>query len=96
MQNANPTILNSADLPTRKPAVTPSKKPDLYDGTIFANTLSSPALQADPFVESPSESEVSDDDDNVLEEPIDEQEVYGWSPKSPKLGEMKLIYAAMT
>ena len=80
MQNANPTILNSADLPTRKPAAaTQRKKPDLYDGTIFADVLSSAALQADPFVESPSDSEISDEDYNVLEEPIDEQEVYGSS-----------------
>lgn len=80
IQNANPTILSTADLPTRKPAAaaaTQRNKPDLYDGTIFADTLSSLAVQDDPFLESPSESEASEDDDNLLEEPIDEQEVYG-------------------
>ncbi|KAL1960758.1 hypothetical protein VTO42DRAFT_6588 [Malbranchea cinnamomea] len=78
MQNSNPTILNAADLPTRKPAPRSSRrKSGLYEGTIFADSLSSTVLQSDPFADSPSESEISEDDgDNLLEEPIDEQEVY--------------------
>jgi hypothetical protein len=88
MENANPTILNAADLPTRKqsatttlPASKRSKKPDLYDGTIFANAITSAALFEDPLAaDSVSESDISEhDDEDLLEEPIDEQEIYGSS-----------------
>ncbi|GKZ27961.1 hypothetical protein AbraIFM66951_007157 [Aspergillus brasiliensis] len=71
MQNSNPTILNAADLPTR---LRPSRKSGTYGGGILATAL--PSL-ADPTDFSISESEESDEDDvDLLEEPIDEQEIY--------------------
>lgn len=83
MQNVNPTILNAADLPTRqrtKSAQHPGKNP--YGDTIFSSDLSQTLLK-DPFaIDSYSSSEPEsdvDDDENVLEEPIDEQEIFGVS-----------------
>lgn len=72
MQNSNPTILNAADLPTRlRPS---SCKAGTYGGGILASAL--PSL-ADPTNFSLSESEESDEDVDLMEEPIDEQEIYG-------------------
>ncbi|KAK2759074.1 hypothetical protein FQN54_003173 [Arachnomyces sp. PD_36] len=82
MENENPTILNDSDLPTRlRPAT--SKKTGDYDG-IFASALtSSSAHSTDPFSatagytsSAESESSDADDDDELMEEPIDEQEIY--------------------
>ena len=103
VDNLNPTILNAADLPTRKPAEegllgsgggsgnAATKKPDIYDGTIFAPSISSYAAALDdPFavaedvddpMRSASPSSEEDNEANVLEEPIDEQEIYGSSNK---------------
>lgn len=68
MQNSNPTILNAADLPTRlRPTVTRKSE---YGG-IFTSAL--PLTPVDFESDPPSDSE----DDNLLEEPIDEQEIYG-------------------
>lgn len=63
MQNSNPTILDVADLPTRS---RPTKKSTDYESGIFA-AVPNPA----DFLSSDSE------DDDLLEEPIDEQEIYG-------------------
>jgi hypothetical protein len=68
MQNSNPTILNSADLPTRlRPTATRKSE---YGG-IFTSAL--PLAPVD-FESAPSSDS---EDDNLLEEPIDEQEIYG-------------------
>lgn len=64
MQNSNPTILNVADLPTRS---RPTVKSGDYGNGIFA-AVPNPA----DFLSSDSEQE-----DDLLEEPIDEQEIYG-------------------
>jgi metal-sulfur cluster biosynthetic enzyme len=77
MQNSNPTILNTADLPTRlRPSV--SSKSSTYGSEFFASALPSLADGAlDPisdYSESPSDSE---SDGELMEEPIDEQEIYG-------------------
>ncbi|PGH13111.1 hypothetical protein AJ79_03818 [Helicocarpus griseus UAMH5409] len=82
MQNSNPTILSAADLPTRQQQSRHSaakKAESQYAGGIFAHELQpSSALLHDPFaggyLSSPSESE--SDDDDLMEEPIDEQEIY--------------------
>lgn len=68
MQNSNPTILNAADLPTRLRPTTTRKSE--YGG-IFTSAL--PLAPVD--FESPPSSD--SEDDNLLEEPIDEQEIYG-------------------
>ncbi|KAL2862169.1 hypothetical protein BJX68DRAFT_260963 [Aspergillus pseudodeflectus] len=76
MQNSNPTILNTADLPTRfRPSV--SSKSSTYGSEFFASALPSLADGAlDPisdYSQSPSDSE---SDGELMEEPIDEQEIY--------------------
>ncbi|KAL2794051.1 hypothetical protein BJX66DRAFT_207586 [Aspergillus keveii] len=76
MQNSNPTILNTADLPTRlRPSV--SSKSSTYGSEFFASALPSLTDGAlDPisdYSESPSDSE---SDGELMEEPIDEQEIY--------------------
>lgn len=84
MQNINPTILNASDLPKRQPLdkkPVSTRKPDLFDGTIFANSkFAGQSCEDDPFQtyleKSESESESLGDDDES-EEPIDEQEIYG-------------------
>ena len=68
VQNSNPTILNAADLPTRLRPTTTRKSE--YAG-IFTSAL--PLAPVDFESASSSDSE----DDNLLEEPIDEQEIYG-------------------
>jgi len=75
MQNSNPTILNAADLPTRRQPL-PARKTDPYDGAIFASAWSSNICLSEPsaggyFIPSESAS-----DDDLLEESIDEQEIY--------------------
>ena len=71
--NANPTIRNASDLPSRRPqdkALSSHKSPF----GLFASTVPASAYLPDPFSRSPlSDSERSDDDE---EEPIDEQEIY--------------------
>lgn len=74
MQNLNPTILNAADLPTRQRPK--SARGESYDGSIFGNAVS--ANLSDPFaVDIYSSGESENDDENLLEEPIDEQEIFG-------------------
>lgn len=65
MQNSNPTILNAADLPTRSRSA--EKKTGDYALGIFA-AVPKPT----DFLSSDSEG-----DEDLLEEPIDEQEIYG-------------------
>lgn len=71
VQNSNPTILNAADLPTRS---RPTKKSTNHETGIFA-AVPNPA----DFLSSDSE------DDDLLEEPIDEQEIFGMHLPNPHL-----------
>jgi metal-sulfur cluster biosynthetic enzyme len=68
IQNSNPTILNAADLPTR---LRPTATHKTEYGGIFTSAL--PLAPVD-FESAPSSDS---EDDNLLEEPIDEQEIYG-------------------
>ncbi|KAJ5779055.1 hypothetical protein N7457_006775 [Penicillium paradoxum] len=85
MQNSNPTILNAADLPTR---LRPATRKSEYGG-IFTSAL--PLTPVDWAISSDSE------DDNLLEEPIDEQEIYDLissisDPEHPiSLGELAVV-----
>ncbi|KAL4902485.1 hypothetical protein BDW74DRAFT_59428 [Aspergillus multicolor] len=73
MQNSNPTIINSADLPTRLRPIVPYKS-STYGSEFFSSVL--PSFAADTLSDySPSPSE-SESDDDSMEEPIDEQEIY--------------------
>ncbi|KAK2808337.1 hypothetical protein FQN49_008723, partial [Arthroderma sp. PD_2] len=84
MQNSNPTLLSAADLPSRRPA-TASSKPGALDGSIFdqswpaASPYSASALFTDPFaaatLDRPFSESESDEDGELMEEPIDEQEI---------------------
>lgn len=64
IQNSNPTILDAADLPTRL-------RPTAHKAGDYGLFTSAVPLPAD------FESASSDSDDDLLEEPIDEQEIYG-------------------
>ncbi|KAH8701152.1 hypothetical protein BGW36DRAFT_396061 [Talaromyces proteolyticus] len=76
MQNENPTILNAADLPTRQKTKSNQHLDHVFDGTIFSSNLSVSDLK-DPFAaEFYETSDTDSEDDNVLEEPIDEQEIF--------------------
>ncbi|KAJ5246964.1 MIP18 family protein [Penicillium chermesinum] len=83
MQNSNPTILNVADLPTRNRAAQKTRDsiPEIFAAT--------PDLV--DFLSSDSE------DDDLLEEPIDEQEIYDLikyisDPEHPiSLGELAVV-----
>ncbi|KAI7165141.1 hypothetical protein KC349_g113 [Hortaea werneckii] len=68
--NANPTIINPSDLPSRRRSAPTKKRPGVFDALApaypsLAEPLSSP--------EASSDSDASDDEDR---EEIDEQEVY--------------------
>lgn len=81
--NANPTILNPADLPTRRRQ---SPGPGSKDAGLafLAGTMSSFGDLQDPFgaAQSPPSSSGSDSEDDAAVEAIDEQEIYGmWEEK---------------
>ncbi|KAI4280767.1 MAG: hypothetical protein L6R38_004193 [Xanthoria sp. 2 TBL-2021] len=72
--NANPTIRSAADLPSRRREPTKKTKTQRPFG-LLSSTIPDSAYTPDPFnPSSPSESESSDNDEEV--EPIDEQEIY--------------------
>lgn len=75
--NANPTILNPADLPTRRRQ---SPGPGSKDAGLafLAGTMSSFGDLQDPFgaAQSPPSSSGSDSEDDAAVEAIDEQEIY--------------------
>ncbi|KAH8433610.1 iron-sulfur cluster assembly protein CIA2 [Aspergillus melleus] len=74
MQNSNPTILNSADLPTRLRPVVSHKPGAFKTGSVFATAL--PPDPIDLLSTSPPSSVESESDGDLMEEPIDEQEIY--------------------
>ena len=78
MQNANPTILNFSDLPTRKPA--PSARPRSCLTSLV------PPYAVDPFtspVHSGQDDHEEEDDDDRIVDRIDAQENYGSLPPPP-------------
>lgn len=73
--NANPTIRNASDLPSRRRQLssqTSSKSPL----GLFASTVPASAYLPDPFSPATSDPENSDSEDDSVD-PIDEQEIYG-------------------
>ncbi|KAG7132325.1 MIP18 family protein like [Verticillium longisporum] len=76
VDNANPTILTAAQLPTRQSKKNLTRKgPDnKYDGTILAKPdfLSRPFCDADDFLW----PDRDDANEEFTQEPIDEQEIY--------------------
>lgn len=71
--NANPTVLNASDLPSRRRESTVTRREDGGTG-LFDDLIPPYNYLSDPFgqVSTPSDSE---EDDSV--EAIDEQEIYG-------------------
>jgi len=75
LENANPTILNASDLPSRRRESVAKKRKDGGTG-LFDQLVPAYGYPYDPFAppSSSSSSESSQDDDAVEE--IDEQEIY--------------------
>lgn len=71
VKNANPTILNRSDLPTRKPASSSSTHRRRSPIESVA-----PTYPLDPFSTDDFSADEAEDDDDELE-PIDAQEIYG-------------------
>lgn len=71
--NANPTILNASDLPSRRSEAAVKRRDDGGTG-LFDSLIPRYSYLSDPFEEPLSASDSSDDD---AVEGIDEQEIYG-------------------
>ncbi|KAI1138201.1 FAM96B protein [Hypoxylon sp. FL0543] len=71
--NANPTILNAAELPTRQRKK--GRRVQRVPGTKLNGILRKPQYLSDPFY-NVSWSDDTESDDEFAAEPIDEQEVY--------------------
>ncbi|KAI5290438.1 hypothetical protein KEM52_000445 [Ascosphaera acerosa] len=69
IQNSNPTILSAAELPSRLRPVEQKNDISLLGATAFDTLL-------DAAADSSSGSGEDDEDDDLVEEPIDEQEIY--------------------
>lgn len=80
IENANPTIINVDELPTRrgKPKTLPNEK---EHGILSLLTPTpNPALQ----IYLDGEEPISGDEEELEEEPIDEMEIYGSPPEFPR------------
>ena len=75
--NANPTVRNTSDLPSRRRETSPHSSKQRTLG-LFSSTVPTSAYSPDPFTPSTSSDEENSDDDDIVE-PIDEQEIYGES-----------------
>lgn len=80
--NANPTIRNASDLPSRQRHTANHLPSTKAPRGLLTSTIPSSAYIPDPFSSSPSLSDDDDsdnDDDETADsvEPIDEQEIYG-------------------
>lgn len=74
--NANPTIRNASDLPTRRQRTSSQSSPKNALG-LFSSTIPSLPYLTDPFSAASGSSSDSDSEDHSSAEPIDEQEIYG-------------------
>lgn len=73
MDNANPTILNATDLPTRRRRSLASAA-TVKESTIYSLLEMKSSSLVDHYEE--SDPEIESEDDATIE-PIDEQEIYG-------------------
>ena len=76
--NANPTIRNASDLPSRRRQITAHQPSSNASLGLLTSTIPPSAYIPDPFSPSPSwsDGECPDEDADPVE-PIDEQEIYG-------------------
>lgn len=89
--NANPTIRNASDLPSRRRQGFTHQHSSKGSLGLLTSTIPPSAYIPDPFSPSPAspDQEIASEDDEVAE-PIDEQEIYGLHLRSSSL-RMKLI-----
>ncbi|KAG7005866.1 hypothetical protein G7Y79_00017g042480 [Physcia stellaris] len=78
--NANPTVRNTSDLPSRRRETSPHSSKQRTLG-LFSSTVPASAYSPDPFTPSTSSDEENSDDDDIVE-PIDEQEIYALTTAS--------------
>ncbi len=86
LQNANPTILSSAQLPSRRKQKQAADRrgPEFKYDAVLSSTLTGGLWGLSRTTSSwPSDEE--DDDDAFTEEPIDEQEIYGMFRLKPHI-----------
>jgi len=76
-ENANPLILNASDLPTRRRQALPDASTREVGLGLFPGTVAAPSAAInDPFESSPASASGSESEDEGVEEPIDEQEIF--------------------
>lgn len=76
--NANPTVRNASDLPSRRRQGVTHQSSTQGALGLLTSTIPPSAYISDPFSPSPAspdQESASEDDDSA--EPIDEQEIYG-------------------
>lgn len=79
--NANPTILNPSDLPSRRSDATAKRRDDGGTG-LFDNLIPRYNYLSDPFDDNVS---AGDSDSDDAREDIDEQEIYGRRARGPSM-----------
>jgi hypothetical protein len=78
--NANPTILTASQLPTRQQK-TQQAAQNSFDAELIGSIACRPSYLSGPFCDVPwLDSDESSSDDDLADEPIDEQEIYGKRP----------------
>ncbi|KAK6214155.1 hypothetical protein LQW54_004758 [Pestalotiopsis sp. IQ-011] len=74
--NANPTILTAADLPTRQRAKKASAVQSAFDSDLSAEITGLPSYLSGVISDVPWSDESDETEDDFTDEPIDEQEIY--------------------
>ncbi|KAI0170310.1 FAM96B protein [Pestalotiopsis sp. NC0098] len=74
--NANPTILTAADLPTRQRAKKASAVHSAFDSDLSAEITGLPSYLSGVISDVPWSDESDETEDDFTDEPIDEQEIY--------------------
>ncbi len=87
MDNANPTVLNASELPTRRGKGLASAKSE--SGSILS--LLEPTLNPAMQIYLDGEEPVSESEEESVDEPIDEQEIFG-EPSYPHSGTWEALY----
>ncbi|KAF2403201.1 cytoplasmic protein-like protein required for cell viability [Trichodelitschia bisporula] len=75
IQNSNPTVLPSSDLPSRRPASPTTHHPSRGTG-LFDSLVPAYGYPYDPFLPKSPSASSDDEDDDEIPDPIDAQEIY--------------------
>lgn len=89
--NANPTILTAADLPTRQRAKKASAVHSAFDSDLSAEITGLPSYLSGVISDVPWSDESDETEDDFTDEPIDEQEIYGKITPMPPQHTSRLI-----